>query len=96
LSKIHEEELQEAGTFEESKEFNQICERLLQKAESFKEFRKFSQICQRLQQRTVSFKELVKFFQIFERFTNFSSARENPCKNSKKTYESSQEQSLQP
>jgi hypothetical protein len=28
-------------------------------------------------------KELVKFFQIFERFTNFSSAEENPCKGSK-------------
>jgi hypothetical protein len=25
----------------------------------------------------------VKFFQIFERFTNFSSAEENPCKGSK-------------
>jgi hypothetical protein len=31
----------------------------------------------------LSFKELVKFFQIFERFTNFSSAGENPCKYSK-------------
>jgi hypothetical protein len=29
-------------------------------------------------------KELVKFFQIFERFTNFSSAEENPCKGSEK------------
>jgi hypothetical protein len=28
-------------------------------------------------------KELVKFFQIFERFTNLSSAEENPCKGSK-------------
>jgi hypothetical protein len=28
-------------------------------------------------------KELMKFFQIFERFTNFSSAEENPCKGSK-------------
>ena len=78
-SKIDVKELQNKKKFKELEENAQIVKDSCERQNRLKISRNRSN----LSKIVADHEETVKFFQIFERFTNLSSAEENPCKGSK-------------